>query len=83
MSAQEAARDPALAGAHVVATARALAPPAAAFELITPLVGSGGLAVVFHGETADLPPDAASWEPGIATIEVAVRPSLPREELED
>lgn len=83
MSAQEAARDPALAAAHMVATARALAPPPTAFALVAPLIAVGGHAVVFHGPDAILPPDAVSWKPGIATIEVTARPSLPREELED
>ncbi len=83
MTAEEAARDPALAGAHVVATARAVAPPEAAFALLGPLVAPGGRAVVFHGSDAVLPIGAVRWQPGIATIEASPPPSLPREELED
>ena len=80
LTAEAAARDPRLGGAHVVATARALAPPRAAFELLTPLVAPGGRAVVFHGPDAELPSRAERSAPGLATIVVPARPSLPREE---
>jgi 16S rRNA (guanine527-N7)-methyltransferase len=83
LTAQDAARDPGLAGAHAVATARALAPPKGAVELVMPLVAAGGRAVIFLGRDAELPSGAASWAPGIATIEVPTHPSLPREEQED
>lgn len=80
LTAEAAARDPRFTRAHVVATARALAPPRAAFELLTPLVAPGGCAVVFHGPDAELPAGAERSAPGLATIVVPVHPSLPREE---
>jgi 16S rRNA (guanine527-N7)-methyltransferase len=70
ITAEAAAADPRLARTHVLATARALAPPAEAFELILPLVASGGRAVVFVGESARIPAEAGLWAPGIASIEV-------------
>ena len=80
LTAEAAARDPRFARAHAVATARALAPPRAAFELLGPLVAPGGSAVVFHGLDAQLPAGAARSAPGLATIVVPTHPSLPREE---
>lgn len=68
MTADEAGTDPALARAHQLATARAVAPPVAAFPLLTPLLRPGGVAVVFHGGAAELPPDADRWGEGIATM---------------
>jgi 16S rRNA (guanine527-N7)-methyltransferase len=58
---------------HVAVTARALAPPSEAFALITPLVGPGGMAIVFHGPGATLPTEAKSWSDGIASIEITSR----------
>ena len=80
MTAEAAARDPRFSRAHGVATARALAPPPAAFELLTPLVAPGGCALVFHGPDATLPAGAERSAPGLATIVVSAHPSLPREE---
>jgi 16S rRNA (guanine527-N7)-methyltransferase len=68
ITAEQAAADPRLMAAHQVVTARALAPPGRAFELLLPLVAPGGSAAVFHGPGADLPRDAEEWAPGIATI---------------
>ena len=68
MTAEQAARESRLAGSHIGATARALAPPGTAFELLTPLLAPGGLAAVFMGEGAELPPNAEEWAPGIATM---------------
>jgi 16S rRNA (guanine527-N7)-methyltransferase len=79
MTAEAAAADPALR--HVIATARALAPPLEAFELLRPLLAPGGRAIVFHGPGAELPPDAEPWSDGIATV--FNQPSLPRKELEN
>ena len=65
ITAQEAAR----AGlSHAAVTARALAPPSEAFELIVPLVAPGGTAIVFHGAGAKLPVAAETWSDGIATL---------------
>lgn len=68
ISAEEAAATPGLAGGHVVAVARALAPPPAAFALLRPLVAPGGVAVVFVGRDVVLPVEAELWEPGIAIV---------------
>jgi 16S rRNA (guanine527-N7)-methyltransferase len=67
-SAEEAAADPALAGRHPIALARALAKPKRAFELIAPLVAPGGLAAVFIGKHEELPPQADEAVPGLATL---------------
>jgi 16S rRNA (guanine527-N7)-methyltransferase len=67
-TAQDAARDPGLR--HSFATARAVAPPIAAFGLIVPLVTEGGTAAVFHGPGAALPPEAMAWSDGIATMTI-------------
>lgn len=69
-SAQVAARDPALARGHALATARALAPPRQAFKLMEPLVYSGGSCLCFVGESADLPAQADEPQPGIARLVV-------------
>ena len=67
-TAAEAARDPALAGAHSVATARAVAAPEAAFELLRPLGARGGIGLVWIGKGALLPPDAGEIAPGLASV---------------
>jgi 16S rRNA (guanine527-N7)-methyltransferase len=65
VTAQQAAEDPGLRRAHVVAVARALAPPRASLELLQPLTAPGGTAVVFAGKTAEIPPGAKEWAHGI------------------
>ena len=80
LTAEEAARDPRLGRVHAVATARAVAPPVTAFELLAPLVAPGGRSVVFHGADAELPVGAERSAPSLATIVAATHPSLPREE---
>ena len=67
-SAAEAAADPTFARAHTVLTARALAPPAEAFELLRPLAAPGGLGIVWVGKDALLPPDAGEVVPGLASL---------------
>jgi 16S rRNA (guanine527-N7)-methyltransferase len=62
LRAEEAARDPGLASAHVLATARALAPPATA--LVTP----GGMCLTFAGKRAEIPAEAELWDEGVAII---------------
>ena len=57
-----------LGGAHVVATARALAVPTAAAGLCLPLVAPGGCALLFVGEGAEIPRDAEEVAPGLITI---------------
>lgn len=68
MTAQDAARDPALARGHALATARALAPPAEALRLCRPLVAAGGAVALFVGSEAEIPSEAEEWEPGLITI---------------
>jgi 16S rRNA (guanine527-N7)-methyltransferase len=67
-SAEQAAQIPGLAGAHVLATARALAPPGRAVELALPLVSPGGMVAVWHGRDAELPEIAEGWTDGIAIV---------------
>lgn len=68
MTAEEAARDRRFHKAHVVATARALAPPARSFELLLPLLAPGAAAFVFVGESAAIPEDADVAATGIARM---------------
>ncbi|MDQ3985002.1 MAG: class I SAM-dependent methyltransferase [Actinomycetota bacterium] len=68
LSADEAASRPGLRGAHVVATARAVAPPERAFALLEPLVRPGAPRVVFAGRGAKVPRLAGEWAPGLLTI---------------
>lgn len=65
LTAQEAAKE---GYRHAVVTARALAPPKKAFDLVMPLVAPGGVGVVFHGPGAGLPAAASTWSDGVATI---------------
>lgn len=67
-TAQDAARDPALAGAHAIATSRALAPPEEAFGLLVPLIAPGGSVAIFLGEHGEIPPKAELWAAGIAKM---------------
>jgi 16S rRNA (guanine527-N7)-methyltransferase len=67
LTAERAAEDPRLRRAHVLAVARALAPPAAAFRLLGPLVAPGGVAAVFVG-ARELPPGAEEWAQGVAIM---------------
>lgn len=67
-SAEEAARDPVLAAAHAVATARALAPPGRAFELMSPLLAPDGVGIVWAGARARLPQQAEVLPEGLAII---------------
>jgi 16S rRNA (guanine527-N7)-methyltransferase len=68
MTTSEAASDPHLAAGHAVVTARALAPPVKAFELVAPLVAPEGLSVVWVGSNAEIPPDAEKLREGLAII---------------
>ena len=65
MTAEQAAADRRFAGAHVVATARALAAPTRSFDLLAPLVAPGGVSVVFAGGRARIPANAELWGPGL------------------
>jgi 16S rRNA (guanine527-N7)-methyltransferase len=67
LSAERAAEDPRLRRAHVLAVVRAVAPPAAAFPLLAPLVAPGGVAAVFVGG-GELPPGAEEWAQGVAIM---------------
>jgi 16S rRNA (guanine527-N7)-methyltransferase len=68
LTAQEASRDPALAGAHSIATARAVADPAGSFGLLLPLVAAGGRALVWMGKTSEIPPETQEVAPGVAMM---------------
>jgi 16S rRNA (guanine527-N7)-methyltransferase len=69
-TAEQAALDPALARGHILATARALAPPQDAFPLLTPLLAPGGIAVLWVGRDATIPPEAEVSAVGLATLRV-------------
>lgn len=70
MRAEDAVGHEGFRAAHVVAVARALAPPSDALRLLLPLVAPGGIAAVFTGASASIPAQAEEWAPGIATIVV-------------
>jgi 16S rRNA (guanine527-N7)-methyltransferase len=74
-TAEAAAKDPALAAGHGLATARALAPPLEAFRMIGPLVREGGLGVVFLGERAEVPEGAEGRPGGLAIMKKTSAPS--------
>jgi hypothetical protein len=57
-----------MAASHALVTARALAPPAAAFDLLRPLAALGGTVAVFVGKSAEIPPEAELWTAGIAIL---------------
>ena len=65
MTAEDAARAQGWAGAHVAATARAVAPPPDAFRLLRPLLRPGGVAIVFAGKDFPAPPETRVFDPGI------------------
>jgi 16S rRNA (guanine527-N7)-methyltransferase len=71
VTAAQAAGDRHLSGAHVLAAARALAPPREAFELLRPLVGPTGVVAVFLGEGSDVPPEAEELAPGIGILRMS------------
>ena len=68
VSAEQAAREARLSEAHVAVTARALAPPAEAARLCEPLVRPHGVAILFVGAGAEIPPEAEESAPGLITI---------------
>lgn len=53
---------------HAVAVARALAEPAAAFDLLEPLVAPGGVAILLVGERAEIPRRAEFASEGVAIV---------------
>ena len=69
MTAEGAAADPALAGRHALATARAVAGPAATLPLLMPLVAVGGRALVWVGRGSEIPPETREVAPGVAMME--------------
>lgn len=68
-TAEAAARDPALAGRHSVATARAVADPPASFPLLVPLLAVGGRALVWLGRGSEIPPETQEVAQGVAMME--------------
>jgi 16S rRNA G527 N7-methylase RsmG len=67
-TAAQAEADPGLRGVHAAALARGLAAPAAALEMIAPLVRTGGLAIAFVGERAAVPEVADGSRAGLAIV---------------
>lgn len=70
LTAQEAAATAGLAGAHIVATARALAPAQEAERLCHPLVAPGGSVLLFVGANREFPLEAEEVAPGMLRIPV-------------
>jgi 16S rRNA (guanine527-N7)-methyltransferase len=68
-TAEAAAGDPALAGRHAVACARAHAGPSASVPLLLPLVAPGGRALVWVGRGSEIPPETREVAPGVAMME--------------
>lgn len=68
MTAEAAVTDDRLRAAHALVTARALADPPTAFSLSLPLVRHDGVAAVFVGRSAGIPPEAEMWIAGVAII---------------
>jgi 16S rRNA (guanine527-N7)-methyltransferase len=68
ITAEQAGSDAALKGTHVLAVARAVAPPQKSLALLQPLLAPGGIAAVFVGKTGEIPPRAKEWQPGIIVI---------------
>jgi len=66
--AEEAAASALLRRAHVVATARALAPPDRAWRLLEPLLRPGGAGLLWVGATARLPRGAEIVQGGVAMM---------------
>ena len=58
--------DPRFAGRHVLATARALAPPPEAMAALKPLLRPDGVGALFVGREVAPPPGSRTWSPGIA-----------------
>lgn len=67
-TAEQAAREARLAGAHVLATARAVADPAAVRALTEPLLSPAGVTLVFTGPDAPAHSDADAWAPGLTIM---------------
>jgi 16S rRNA (guanine527-N7)-methyltransferase len=68
LRAEDAAREARLRRAHALSTARGVAPPIRAFELLAPLTAPGGTSVVFLGRAAALPPGSEEWRRGLAIV---------------
>jgi 16S rRNA (guanine527-N7)-methyltransferase len=68
LRAEAAAERPDLVRTHALATARAVAPPQRAFELLRPLVTPGGVSIVFAGPRAQAPLQAEEWDEGLLII---------------
>jgi 16S rRNA (guanine527-N7)-methyltransferase len=68
LTAEQAARDPGLRHAHVLATARALDAPSEVRELTEPLLTEAGTTLVFTGARAAIPADAREWRQGLTIM---------------
>jgi 16S rRNA (guanine527-N7)-methyltransferase len=66
LTAEQAASE--LGPVHALAVARALAEPPLALALLRPLVATNGVAALFLGQGAEVPPGAEEWTQGIAIV---------------
>jgi 16S rRNA (guanine527-N7)-methyltransferase len=71
--AEEAAASAVLRRAHVVATARALAPPERAWRLLEPLLRAGGAGLLWVGAAARLPLGAEIAQGGVAMMRATAK----------
>ncbi|MEA2507881.1 MAG: rRNA (guanine527-N7)-methyltransferase [Actinomycetota bacterium] len=65
VTAQQGAARADLRRGHILAVARALAPPEESLRLLRPLLAPGGTAAVFIGKNARIPSGAEEWLDGI------------------
>lgn len=70
LTAEQAAETAELAGAHSLATARALAPPGEAARRCRPLVAPGGAIALFVGANREIPLNAEEAAAGLLRIDV-------------
>lgn len=68
VTAEQAALRPGVGASHVLAIARALAPPPEALDICAPLVAPGGTIALFVGANTEIPPEAEETAPGLITI---------------
>jgi 16S rRNA (guanine527-N7)-methyltransferase len=65
ITAQQAAADPTLRAAHMLAVSRAVAPPVQSLKWLRPLVTPRGLVALFVGKTAQMPAGTQQWGDGL------------------
>ena len=77
LTAELAAAEPSLAGAHVLGLARAVAPAATALALVRPLVRADGVTAVFVSRRQEIPAEAEVWRECLAIVRPDGSPPLP------